>query len=192
MCEDGGKYSWGYTDSTESYFSFCSLHTEKEVSFNRTEKSFFLFMCRWHDVMWCEVLNFPFQWVFLVLYQKFYWTAMNYVSFLAVFIPQVRRRKPFLWLFVNFPDVGEFPSTAFKYAGWQGSCSVPLVKLLFGFLASTLQGLWVIYNPRWDIIAFGCRAPRGESWRLYRIPIWGGTQEPKSFITFTSRVCRGL
>lgn len=50
----------------------------------------------------------------------------------------------------------------------------------------SLQGLWVICSPRWDLIAFGCRAPQGESWRLYRIPIWGGT---KTLYTFTSRVC---
>lgn len=117
------------------------------------------------------------------------WTVCPFWRFLYL---SEKTETVSLWLFVNFPDVGEFPSTAFKYAGWRGSFSVPLVKLLFGFLAPTLQGLWVIHNPRGDVIAFGCRAPRGESWRLYRIPIWGGTQEPKGFITFTSRACRGL
>lgn len=120
-----------------------------------------------------------FQWLFSFLCLK----CLLLASF-WVFLMQLvgRLENVFLWLFINFPDVGEIPSIALKYAEWQESCCVPLVKLLFGFLARTLQGLWVIHNPRWDLIAFGCGAPRGESWRLYRIPIWGGAQQLKGLL----------
>lgn len=133
---------------------------------------------------------FHFNGFLLVLYQKFYWTATNYVSFMVVLIRQARGRKAFLFGYLLiFQMLGDSPALHLNVQD-DGGAAVSL--LLNCFLAPTLQGLWVIHNPRCDVIAFGCRAPPGESWRLYRIPIWGGTREPKGFITFTSRAYRGL